>query len=98
MQMIKRDTFLKFFTAFAAVILLFGTASYAQNPDSLKIASGVDSLKMQVADSLAVAADSLTAGADSLAAKKEVALTKAFAASGEGGLPRILLKLTHIAK
>ena len=50
MQMIKRDTFLKFFTALAAVFLLFGTGSYAQNPDSLKIASGVDSLKMKVAD------------------------------------------------
>jgi len=35
--------------------------------------------------------------ANSLAVKKEVALTKAFAACGEGGAPRILIKLTHLS-
>ena len=93
MQMIKRDTFLKFFTALAAVFLLFGTGSYAQNPDSLKIASGVDSLKMQVADSLAVAADSLAAGADSLAANKDSSAVKVLSEKELRKLQRDSIKL-----
>ncbi len=93
MQMIKRDTFLKFFTALAAVFLLFATGSYAQNPDSLKIASGVDSLKMQVADSLAVAADSLAAGADSLAAKKDSSAVKVLSEKELRKLQRDSIKL-----
>lgn len=93
MQMIKRDTFFKFFTALAAVFLLFGTGSYAQNPDSIKIASGVDSLKMQVADSLAIAADSIAAGADSLAAKKDSSAVKVLSEKELRKLQRDSIKL-----
>ncbi len=81
--MIKGNIYLKFFVAIVAVMLLFGFDAYAQTPDSVKVAAGADSLKVQIADSLAVAQDTLAAGrdslavgADSLAAKKDSVAVK----------------------
>ena len=71
MQMIKENILLKCFIAIVAAVLLFGIDSYAQTPDSLKVTTGLDTLKTNLADTLAVAQDSLAAGADSLAAKKD---------------------------
>ena len=69
--MIKENILLKCFIAIVAAVLLFGIDSYAQTPDSLKVTTGLDTLKTNLADTLAVAQDSLAAGADSLAAKKD---------------------------
>ncbi|MBO7268843.1 MAG: putative porin [Bacteroidales bacterium] len=83
MQMIKGNILLKCFVAIVSVMLLFGFDAYAQTPDSVKVAAGADSLKVQIADSLAVAQDkiaagrdSLAVGADSLAAQKDSVAVK----------------------
>ncbi len=46
--MIKGNIFLKCFVAIVALILLFGFDSYAQEPDSAKVAAGLDSLGVKV--------------------------------------------------